>query len=436
MISVWLFPPGTHFFMNDFVDCKIMPTYRLSLLFHVFQKLRQDRSGNFGIITALLATVLLLVAGGAIDVAGAYVEKERLQGLLDSAVLAAVHETDPDRQFETAKQFLASGGDASVDYGKALTLTRNSDGSLSGVYAGSSDSPFLSLIGLSSLNVSVTSTAIASTSAAAGGPCIYVLASRGQDVLINSGANITSKACEIHVHSKAAPAFIMNAGSTIDTAKFCVRGTNYIKNGGTISNMQVGCSVDPDPYAGALPEPSVPSNCTSSGWINDQVVSLKPGLHCDTGFNGSPTITFEPGLHIIRGRMIINSNATVTAEGVTFYFPDVYSEIRINGGVKFRGIAPTSGTYKGILMFEKTSDPANNLYSQQYIFNGSLGETLEGIIYLPNRDVTYNSTTNQVNRISMVVNSMIMNSANWQIEPYTSSGGGSGGTASGARLVN
>jgi hypothetical protein len=87
-------------------------------------------------------------------------------------------------------------------------------------------------------------------------------------------------------------------------------------------------------------------------------------------------------------------------------------------------------------MFEKTSDPANNLYSQQYIFNGSLGETLEGIIYLPNRDVTYNSTTNQVNRISMVVNSMIMNSANWQIEPYTSSGGSSGGAGSGVRLVN
>ncbi len=59
-----------------------------------------------------------------------------------------------------------------------------------------------------------------------------------------------------------------------------------------------------------------------------------------------PTITFKPGLHIISGRMIINSGATVKAEGVTFYFPDVNSEIRANGGLSFTATAPTSGTYR------------------------------------------------------------------------------------------
>ena len=49
------------------------------------------------------------------------------------------------------------------------------------------------------------------------------------------------------------------------------------------------------------------------------------------------------------------------------------------------------------------------------------GETLEGIIYLPNRNVTYNSTTNVTAKIAMVVNQIIFNSANWQIEPYDGS---------------
>ena len=110
--------------------------------------------------------------------------------------------------------------------------------------------------------------------------------------------------------------------------------------------------------------------------------------------------------------------AKVIANGVTFYFPDTNSEIRANGALTFTGTAPTSGTYKGILMFEKTSDVANNANKTQYIFNGSNGETLEGIIYLPNRNVTYNSTTNVTAKISMVVNQIIFNSANWQIEPY------------------
>jgi len=147
-------------------------------------------------------------------------------------------------------------------------------------------------------------------------------------------------------------------------------------------------------------------------------------------------VTFEPGLHIIKGRMILNSGSTVIAEGVTFYYPDVYSEIRANGALSFTASAPLTGDYAGVLMFEKTSDAANNANKQQYVFNGSLGETLTGIIHLPNRDATYNSTTNQTSKISLVVNTMIMNSANWRLTPYDGAGpagtGGGGGTV---RLV-
>jgi len=69
-----------------------------------------------------------------------------------------------------------------------------------------------------------------------------------------------------------------------------------------------------------------------------------------------------------------------------------------------------------------------------------VGETLGGIIYLPNRNVTYNSKTNQTSHINMVVNTMIMNSSNWSIEPYeggsSSTQPGSGSGASAVRLMN
>jgi hypothetical protein len=169
--------------------------------------------------------------------------------------------------------------------------------------------------------------------------------------------------------------------------------------------------------------------------MDGQTITLQPGKHCGTTFNGSPTITFKPGLHIISGRMIINSGATVKAEGVTFYFPDVNSEIRANGGLSFTASAPTSGTYKGILMYEKTSDSSNNRYPQQYVFNGSKGEKLEGIIHLPNRDVTYNSTTNQTSKVTLVVNSIIMNSSNWNIEPYSGGSATSSVASSSPRIA-
>ncbi|MCM2474910.1 pilus assembly protein [Rhizobium sp. CG5] len=397
--------------------------------------LLQERTGNFGIMTAILLPVLLTAAGGAVDMSRAFNEKAHLQMLIDAAVLAAAQETDPQKQFEVAKQFVASAVPEDTEFTDILGIDTQSDGSIKATFDGSIDTPFLGLIGIDTYDITVTATAIGGEDEPVAAACLYVLGSKGQDVLINSGANVYSKDCSAQVHSTANPALIMNSGSKIELAKVCLKGTKYIKNGGTLSNLVTNCAAEADPYAGTLPEPSVPSQCTTSGWKDGQKISLKPGLHCETGFNGSPTITFEPGLHIIKGRMIINSNATVIAEGVTFYFPDVYSEIRINGGVKFTGTGPTSGTYKGILMFENTSDSSNAANKQQYIFNGSLGEVLEGIIHLPNRDVTYNSTTNQISRISLVVNTMIMNSANWLIEPYTGKSS-STGTSTAVRLVN
>ena len=66
-----------------------MKILELRMFRAVMSRLAADRRGNFGFLTALLIPVLLLIAGGAIDVARAFAEKERLQGLTDAAVMAA-----------------------------------------------------------------------------------------------------------------------------------------------------------------------------------------------------------------------------------------------------------------------------------------------------------------------------------------------------------
>ncbi|WP_117191894.1 TadE/TadG family type IV pilus assembly protein [Rhizobium terrae] len=54
-----------------------------------FSRLMRDRSGNFGIMTAIMLPVLLGVAGMAMDVTHALDEKNRMQGFADAATLAA-----------------------------------------------------------------------------------------------------------------------------------------------------------------------------------------------------------------------------------------------------------------------------------------------------------------------------------------------------------
>lgn len=370
------------------------------------------------------------------DVTGAFLQRTDLQERLDAGVLAAAQMHDLSQQRTTVLSFLertatgsskdTSSGFQSIegqDPASQLALKVDADGTLNARFSAKYRTSFLAIAGFDTFTTTVGASAL---SKSLQNGCIYVLGNESQAVLINSGANLVAKTCTMYVASTANPAFIMNSGATVDTAKFCVKGTNFIRNGGTLTNLQPNCPTSPDPYP-SLPEPSLPNNCTTSGTLDGNVQTIKPGMHCNTTFNGSPTIKFLPGLHIIRGRMIINSNSTVTAKDVTFYFPDVNSEIRMNGGIKMTASAPTAGPYSGLLMFEKTSDASNNANKQQYIFNGSNGETLEGIIHLPNRNVTYNSTTNVTSKITLIVNTMIMNSSKWQVAPYdggASAGGG------------
>lgn len=61
----------------------------------------KDKSGNFGVVTALLAVPLFACAGLAVDFSKAMVSKAELQSAADSAVLSAV--SMPKSSNETMK---------------------------------------------------------------------------------------------------------------------------------------------------------------------------------------------------------------------------------------------------------------------------------------------------------------------------------------------
>ena len=371
---------------------------------------------------------LLLVTAIAVEYSEGVRVKSQLQNILDGAVLTGAA---AEEKIASANQYFNAAFPEYVDTanGPSAEFTLG-EGVIDATAQWKSGTGLGAALFGNALSVSVSSQA-RFTDEEPGGPCITVLANAGQALLVNSGANIQAPSCEIHVHSMQDPAFIMNAGSTLNLAKLCVKGTKYIKNGGTISKLETGCAVAADPYFNKIAEPAVSPTCTTSGPKDGASHTLNPGVHCWVNFNGSPTVTFKPGLHIIKGSMNINSGSTVIADGVTFYFPDTDSKIQANGSLKMSATAPTTGTYSGVLMFEKTSNATNNANKRQYVFNGSTGEYLEGLIYLPNRDVTYNSTTNvKASKLTMVVNTMILNSANWSFE-----GAGGGGSGSAASIV-
>lgn len=399
--------------------------------------------GNFAIMGAVILPVVLVAAGGAVDLANAYARKKDMQERLDAGVLAAAPQSKHSDRERYVAQFMSLVGTSAVDkpVGGAdqnngfvagsdnLQVVSNPDGSVTANFSIGYRPSFLSMIGMNTMTIGVTATAYAEAKPQ-NQTCIYALSKEPMGLRINSGVNIYSKHCEIAVYSDKTgkDAFFAAADARIDTAKFCVKGTQYNNHAKVgLKNLVPDCTPPADPYAGKIPAPTIPNTCSTQGVNEVKNVSVKPGKHCSTQFRNNTKITFEPGVHIISGTVLVDGGPTIIAEGVTFYFPNSDSELRPNGGVTTIMKAPTSGPYKGILMFETPTKK-----NAPFIFNGSISEQLEGVIYLPSRDVTFNSNTKQVSKITLVVNSAIMNPNDWKIEPYD---GGLGGKTSPPRLL-
>jgi Flp pilus assembly protein TadG len=388
-------------------------------------KFLSDRSGGFAINFAVLLVPLLLTVGFAVDTARLVSAKTELQDAADAAALAAAKLSSPTaaQRTKTASDTFLENSVIGQNMAHLQFITSAPTASTVSVTVAGSIAPmFMQIAGYPKLDVAVRSDVLITAPSSA--PCITVLANSSQALLVNSGANLDAKTCEIHVASTANPAMITNAGTVLDVKKICVQGSNIINNGPALPILKTSCATTPDQYAGKFTEPAVPNTCNSSGVYGSGSYTLQPGVQCSPIFHSNSVVTFAPGLHIIKGQMILDAGSTIIAKDVTFYFPDTGSEIRANGALTVTAIAPTSGPYKGVLMFEKTSDAVNNSQKRQYVFNGSNGEKLEGVIYLPNRDVVYNSTTNvSSSKINIVANTMIVNSANWSFKPYDSAGG-------------
>src|SRR5690606_15981805 len=107
------------------------------------------------------------------------------------------------------------------------------------------------------------------------------------------------------------------------------------------------------------------------------------------------------------------------------YFPNTQSRIQLNDNITMSASAPAYGPYQGLLMFERTSDPSNNSHKQQFVVNRMELQRLEGALYLPNRDVTYNAKSIiNGHETALVVNTLIINQADWKLDGLASAGAG------------
>lgn len=392
---------------------------RIASFFH-------DRRGNIAWIYALSFIPLTMAAAASVDVIAAFDAKTALQDAIDAATLAGAN---ADNSATVGANVFASETAGKFAVNGTPSFVTNGDNSFTGTVTAKVPAQFLPLIGMDSLTIKVSATAMRGASSAV---CILVVdKTASQALLLNSGADIEASKCEMDVATKGSPAVIFNSGSTLNTAKTCIAGTSIINNGGIHPNVSTGCSVAADPFAGQLPTPTTTAGSCNGGNYNGGSITLSPGVYCGWyNFNSAPNVTFQPGVYVIKGGGWNVNGGTWNGTGVTFYFAD-NSKIQFNSGVNANLSAPTSGTYSGLLMYE-----VSGLSTSQFIFDDSKGHKLSGLIYLPSRQMIMNAGANTTaDAVTLVVDTLTVNNATWYVTPAPSQAIAGGGTRGSAYLV-
>jgi hypothetical protein len=121
--------------------------------------------------------------------------------------------------------------------------------------------------------------------------------------------------------------------------------------------------------------------------LNSGASTFFPGVYCGgITLNANATATFNPGLYIINGPVVIGASDTVTGSGVTFYFEN--NSWTSNGAASMNLTAPTTGTYAGILFFQAHGD------TDTFILDSNTTSVAQGTFYLPDGPLTINGGAN------------------------------------------
>ncbi|MCJ9428594.1 TadE/TadG family type IV pilus assembly protein [Kordiimonas marina] len=364
----------------------------------------KDEGAGTLVMTAVLFPMILGFGGLGLDVTGWYMQKRDVQNLVDMAAIEAVHTGNyysGSGLADKVNTFLTHYGlNASTD-----TVTFNSPPT-SGDYVGKNGfmeviisrkvtlnflSAFYGLSG-NNLTVNVAARAVAGT-LIIGTQCIVALDKTADRALEFSGSAEVVAECGVASNSTSGQSIYVGGNASLTADPAMAVGDIVVSGSATLvtnSPLQTFAQPTKDPYAN-LPIPPI-SACDVTGATtvnNDQVMT--PGRYCgDINVKGS-NVTFEPGTYVIDGgSFIANAGAQFAGNGVTFILtgdtPSDVGTVSINGGSKADLVAPTSGDYEGILVYQ---DPKADYRTSTGKFLGGADLLFDGVIYMPSSDIQF-----------------------------------------------
>ena len=413
----------------------------------ISQQLWRDDRGVTLVLVALTTTVLLAITGLAVDAGWWYTIQRQNQSAADAGALSAAYELLLPNSTWTAAQLTPFASQAATQNGYAGTtpavtypcgsppcLAQNSGG-VQVVLQQPQSTWFAALAGLNS--VTIANRAVAKV-VPLDSPCSYVLNPTAPKALsITGSATLSSPGCSICVDSTASDSIYMQgANNAVLTADTIITAGGIATTGQPTFNLnypaQVGAPPCADPYASTLTHsfltsgmPTTPClplppdltnnvitvsiNCSIAGTLAQApkkggTVNMLGNTQITGGWDiKNETVNLTPGTYwITGGNLALDSNSTLECTACVPGSLGVTIILTTDGTQQVGNVtqaanatvdslnAPGSGTFQNLLLIQDSNGlPAGTAPTGSTTFRGTPGQTLDGLVYFPDTNLTF-----------------------------------------------
>jgi hypothetical protein len=358
--------------------------------------------GNIAVMAALTMPMVIGGAGLGVETGYWYYQQLSLQQAADAAAYAAAleHHEGNEGEMETSAQAAAelNGFDAAAD-GLAMawpaTAYPSDERSVDIELTRAVPRAFSALFGTDPINITVRSTARYDPSVNA---CLLALSNSGTGVAISGNASMSITGCVVSANSIAANSITSQGASSATMPCMTTAGEVVLTSAVHFTSCDAAMTNLPpaaDPYQDLL----LPTPGSCKPWPAGTAVHTPgtycgnlPGIHNRVHVFGAGTYIFDNADLAVNGSM---GGGMSCPDGCTFVFMNG-SNITMNGNPTISVVAPTTGTYAGMLFVGDQS-------AETHIFNGSAASNMTGTIYMPGGAVQYNGNFSGFNGCTQVV---------------------------------
>ncbi len=378
-----------------------------------FKALRTNKVGNATMLVAIGMPALIGGAGFAVDTAQWYLWKRELQHSVDQGAFAGAWAlARPDSALNYS---IRANQEYTANLGKIKDFSSNPTVTIADYAGGIANSVIVSGTASKSLPFSSFLTGKAATIKATAqasfkegntfSACLVALAKDGTNLDI--GGNATVKAqCGLAALSCSDNAVTIDSSANVVTDSIVACGKVSVPSANE-SVVTEGVKTLSDAYKDLVPpDDTTPQTYNCAGKGNNKQASLEPGTY-KGGITVSCTTTLNPGIYVIDGgNLDLAANYNVTGTSVIFVLKNG-ATLKLGGSGNNNRITlspPSASFYQGtayayeaeelagMLVFEDRNNNAPSTPGHQ--LNGNSNSLIEGMIYLPDGNLTINGTAN------------------------------------------